>query len=247
LTRPDVERNPSKEAPFFTEGINYGSGSIKNDWVTPIDLVPPGRGWILDLGCNDGQTKVILETKGYQWVGLDIKKRSGVSVVGDAHRLPFKGGVLNAVYSRQVFEHLTQPWVAAEEVFRVLKPGGTFGGSMSCLEPFHHSYFNYTHWGVEEILRQAGLVPARIEAGASAFLVLLHHLVDGAGPWFSTPIAKFTVKPMVWCLKFFGRAFILFRYGSKSNQMKKIDEYFSKFSLRFAGHIQFAAEKPAGE
>jgi len=234
-------------ARFFSTGIAYGDGKIKNEWVEPVGLVLAGEGLILDLGCGDGETKEVLKDRGYRWIGLDVRKTKGVTVVGDAHLLPFKAAVFSAVYSRQVFEHLARPWTAAGEVFRILKPGGTFLGSMSCLEPFHNSYFNYTHWGVEEILRQAGLVPVRIEAGANAFLVLLHHLIDGAGPWFSTPVAKITVKPMVWFLKFSGKAFIFFRYGKGSYQMKKIDEYFSKFALRFAGHIQFVAEKPAGK
>lgn len=232
---------------FFSSGIAYGDGKIKNEWVEPHVLVPKGEGLILDLGCGEGETMEMFRNRGYQWIGLDIRKTKGVSVVGDAHNLPFRTAAFSTVYSRQVFEHLLRPWAAASEVFRVMKPTGSFFGSMSCLEPFHNSYFNYTHWGVEEVLRQAGFVPIRIEAGASAFLVLLHHMVDGAGPWFSTPIARFTIKPMIWFLKVLGKTFIFFRYGRSSYQMKKIDEYFSKFALRFAGHIQFAAEKSAAE
>lgn len=240
-------KSKSKEegvTPFFTEGIHYGKGGINNNWVTPLQHVPAGKGLILDLGCGGGETRNVLETKGYTWVGLDIQKMKGVLVVGDAHQLPMKDEAVTAVYSCQVFEHLVQPWRAAGEVFRVLKPGGIFYGSMSCLEPFHHSYFNYTHWGVEALLRHAGLVPRRIEAGSSAFLILLHHLVDGAGPELSTPLAKLTVKPFVWFLRFFGKMFIMLRYGRTSSQMRKIDGYFAKFALRFAGHIQFVAEKP---
>jgi len=234
-------------ASFFTEGVFYGDGKIKNDWVVPLELVPAGEGLLLDLGCGQGETKKVLEAKGYRWIGLDIKKNSSVTVVADAHRLPFKDSALSVVYSRQVFEHLVQPWKAAGEVFRVLQSGGMFCGSMSGLEPFHHSYFNYTHWGVEELLRQAGLLPRRIEAGASAFLIMLHHLVDGAGPQLSTPLAKFSVKPLMTLLRFFGKLFIFLRYGGRSHEMKKIDGYFAKFALRFAGHIQFVAEKPVSK
>jgi len=103
---------------------------------------------------------------------------------------------------------------------------------------------SFTHWGVEVTLRHAGFVPERIEAGPSAFLVMLHHLVDLAGPRLAVPIAKITVRPFVWFLRVFGKAFIFFRYGRTSWQMRKIDAYFTKFTLRFAGHLQFVGTKP---
>lgn len=199
---------------------------------------------ILDLGCGEGRTKNPLETKGYSWVGLDLRQESSVSVVGDAHHLPFGEGTFSIVYSAQLFEHLADPWKVAGEVYRVLRPGGMFCGSLSCLEPFHDSYFNYTHWGVEALLRRGGLIPKRIEAGPSAFLIMLHHLVDGTGTQLSVPLAKITVRPLVWFLRSFGKAFIRLRYGGASSQMKMIDGFFEKFAVRFAGHLHFVAEKP---
>ena len=44
--------------------------------------------------------------------------------IADAHALPFADEMFSYVYSLAVFEHLHSPWIAADEIFRVLKPGG---------------------------------------------------------------------------------------------------------------------------
>lgn len=59
------------------------------------------------------------------YVGFDYYPGPNVDVVGDAHRLsscftePF-----DVIYCTAVFEHLAMPWVAAEEIAKVLKVGG---------------------------------------------------------------------------------------------------------------------------
>ena len=244
--RESGQHSSHAEAPFFSEGIAYGDGRTVNEWTVPLRMLPPGRGRALDLGCGDGGGRRALEDKGYSWVGMDVRREGGASIVADAHRLPFKDDVFDVVYSLQVFEHLSRPWDAAAEVFRVLKPGGMFCGGVAALEPFHHSYFNYTHWGLESILRRSGLVPRRIEPGANAFLVILHHLVDGGGPQLSPVIARMTIRPLLWMLRLFGTGFILLRYGRASSQRRQIGAYFRKFPLRFAGHLHFLAEKGNG-
>lgn len=238
------DARPSGETPFFSEGIAYGDGRVVNEWIEPLRMLPPGRGRALDLGCGQGGSRRAIEEKGYAWCGVDLRRDGRASAVADAHRLPFRSGVFNVVYTLQVFEHLSRPWDAAAEVFRVLKPGGLFCGGVAALEPFHQSYFNYTHWGLESVLRGAGLAPRRIEPGASAFLVMLHHLVDGGGPQLSPAIARVAVRPLLWMLRLLGTGFIVLRHGRASAQRRQIDAYFQKLPLRFAGHLHFLAEKP---
>ena len=232
------------DAPFWSDGIAYGDGRSVHRFIVPLHMLPPGRGRVLDLGCGDGGSRRAIEERGYAWVGVDIRRNDGVTMVADAHALPFADGAFDAVYSLQVLEHLSRPWEAAAEVARVLKPGGVFCGGVAALEPFHDSYFNYTHWGLETVLRRAGLTPRRIEPGASAFLVILHHLVDGGGPQLSGVISRWAVRPLLWMLRRLGTGFIVLRHGSASQKRRQVDAYFEKLPLRFAGHLHFLAEKP---
>lgn len=60
------------------------------------------------------------------YTGLDIIEGDNVDIVGDAHSLSdlFPSETFDLVISLAVFEHLAMPWVAAEEISKVLKVGG---------------------------------------------------------------------------------------------------------------------------
>jgi SAM-dependent methyltransferase len=72
-------------------------------------------------------------------------------VVGDAHHLPFRDNTFDRVFAFNVFEHLTDPKKAAEEIRRVLKPGGAVAIHTAFLQALHeepHHYYNATEYGV---------------------------------------------------------------------------------------------------
>jgi len=72
----------------------------------------------------------------------------------DAHSMPFPDNTFGYVYSLAVFEHLHSPWIAAEEIFRVLKPGGkvfVLTAFMQHMHGYPNHYFNMTVSGLERI------------------------------------------------------------------------------------------------
>jgi hypothetical protein len=83
---------------------------------------------ILEIGSRE----VISASPWKQWVpkshyvGFDVLAGKNVDVVGDAHHLSeyFDPESFDIVIAIAVFEHLAMPWVVAEEVTKVLKPGG---------------------------------------------------------------------------------------------------------------------------
>ena len=96
-------------------------------------------GKVLDIGSADGVfTKVILEgTKAKKVIGIDVLKSSVVWAnkhwkrnkrlkfkVGDAHKLDFKAGEFDAVFSLEVLEHVEDPKKTLKEIKRVLRKGG---------------------------------------------------------------------------------------------------------------------------
>lgn len=123
---------------------------------------------LIDLGCGTGSSHELLAVPGVtlRWVGVDIPQSPEVGqrtrrdldfVVFDGRRLPIADGAAEFVYSHQVLEHVRHPAELLCEAARILSTDGWLVGSTSQLEPFHScSTFNYTPYGLAELLRAAG-------------------------------------------------------------------------------------------
>jgi len=94
-----------------------------------------------------------------EYVGFDYYPGPNVDVTGDAHRLSdLVRGPFDVVYSTAVFEHLAMPWVVAEEIAKVLKPGGlvfveTHFSYSSHERPWH--FFQFSDMGLKALFSPA--------------------------------------------------------------------------------------------
>ena len=85
------------------------------------------RGRVLEIGSRlvspDAQ---VFRERFHRYVGTDIFPARNVDVVADAHYLSgaFGSETFDGVFSLNVLEHLSAPWLVAREINRVLKPGG---------------------------------------------------------------------------------------------------------------------------
>lgn len=106
-----------------------------------------GPGRVLDLGCGPRDQALSIMSLGHEYVGVDFSS-SAADLLADAHALPFCTESFDFVFSFAVLEHLHNPFLALNEIGRVLKPGGTMCGTVSQGEPFHSSFFHHTVWGL---------------------------------------------------------------------------------------------------
>lgn len=77
---------------------------------------------MLNIGCGGS-----LPSHKFIWLGkvrVDIKKAKNVTVVADAHYLPFKTETFSKIIAFEVCEHLVSPSQALAEMRRVLKLHG---------------------------------------------------------------------------------------------------------------------------
>jgi SAM-dependent methyltransferase len=87
---------------------------------------------LLDVGASIGTFIHIARSNGLNAYGVEpsmhgsVSARSNGLIVpqGKAEALPYKNEVFDIVHAHHVFEHLEDPFIAAKEVLRVLKPGG---------------------------------------------------------------------------------------------------------------------------
>lgn len=124
------------------EGIEAGSKWLSpeqdvKDWAET--LAPGAR--ILDLGAGVGRHALWLAARGFDVTGLDAAPE-GLSVIAEAgdvatvkgrmDKLPFEDGAFDHVLSWNVIYHGDEDVLlrTIAEIRRVLKPGGTFLGTM---------------------------------------------------------------------------------------------------------------------
>ena len=90
-------------------------------------------------------------------IRMDVMLTPYVDIVADAHALPFLPGSLDFIFSLAVFEHLRNPFLAAQSMYEVLKDGGYIYHECNFVFGYHaipHHYFNATMQGTEQIFHQ---------------------------------------------------------------------------------------------
>jgi len=150
--------------------------------------LPPGTKTLLDIG---GRGKPYAEyfSDRVRWhFVIDIEPGASVDLIGDARFLPVAGGSVDVVLCTQVIEHIPEPVAVLQEIFRVLRPGGTLILSVPAIFPQHGSpgdYWRYMPQGLSWLLRDFRKVETQGEVGTvgSLFLVLNMYLFVFTGPW----------------------------------------------------------------
>ena len=104
----------------------------------------------LVLDCGAGSRDVYYENV----VNFEIADYVSTDVLGVGEELPFRDGCFDAVLSLAVLEHVKDPVRCAQEIVRVLKPGGELYAVVPFLQPLHgypHHYFNMSHQGLRTL------------------------------------------------------------------------------------------------
>ncbi len=97
----------------------------------------------LDIGCGTGLITRFIESS--QVVGIDINRWNLARASGripdadfvqcDVEHLPFRNGLADFAICTEVVEHLYFPSRALGEIARVMRPDGTFIGSVPSINP----------------------------------------------------------------------------------------------------------------
>ena len=97
-----------------------------------------------------------------QVVNYEVVNYPTTDVLGIGECLPFKSNSFDAVFSLAVLEHVKDPFKCAQEIERVLKPGGKIYIAVPFLQPFHgypDHYYNMTMNGLKNLFsEQIGII-----------------------------------------------------------------------------------------
>jgi SAM-dependent methyltransferase len=121
-------------------------------------------GWVLD--CGAGSRGDFFPNV----VNLEVADYPSTDVLGVAEELPFRDNSFDGALCMNVLEHVRDPFKAAREIARVLKPGGELYCVAPLLQPVHgfpHHYYNMTSHGLMNLF--SGLLtidkPLLLETG----------------------------------------------------------------------------------
>ncbi len=221
--------------------VAFPSGDVP--WhLTPelLSYLPAARAAnsvALDLGCGDGIHRSVCEAAGFRWIGLDYTA-ADAPILGDGHALPFTSNSIELVFSIAVLEHIQYPFVVAREVFRVLKPGGAYIGTVAFLEPFHgNSFYHHTHLGTYNTLRSAGFTVERV--GPNPHWSGLRAQVSMGGLFPKMP--PLMGRALIWPLEVLHR--LWWKVGRRLSPRSNSSE--ETRLVANAGAFKFVARKPA--
>lgn len=165
-------------APLLTEGFpatafpasagtaltlkDYQAESANHDFgpfTAEIEAHPERN--FLDLGCGLRRRvfRNCLYLEVYPSAAADL-------IVAPTCTYPIRDGVLDGIGCFAVLEHTRQPWRVAQEIHRMLKPGGRIWIDWPFLQPVHgfpSHYFNATREGLTSIFTDLGFQVQSIE------------------------------------------------------------------------------------
>jgi len=160
---------------------------------------------ILNLGSGVGLFDHILAPH-LQPINLDVQTQGRVDVLADAHALPFPDESLDGIFSNAVLEHVQRPWRVAEEIHRVLRPGGKVFINVPFLNVIHdtHDYFRFTDRGLDILFSRFRKIDGGVSGGPSSFLApfLVEYLLYFVPGQYLKGLVQPLLRLFVWPLKY---------------------------------------------
>jgi SAM-dependent methyltransferase len=146
---------------------------------------------IVDVGSGNSSYNRFFPNR----IAVDIDPLRKPDVIGDAHNLPFKDGEVEAILSTDVFEHLKDPFKAASEMKRVLKPGGKVIFVTRFIFPIHDSpndFWRFSKYGLMELFKDFEILELEPETtNFSTISILLQRMGYQTKFVFNKPMKVF--------------------------------------------------------
>jgi SAM-dependent methyltransferase len=79
-------------------------------------------------------------------IGTDIYQSPHVSLVSDAHQLPFRDGSVHGVWIQAVLEHVLDPQTVVAEIHRVLAADGVVYAETPFMQQVHEGAWDFTRF-----------------------------------------------------------------------------------------------------
>jgi len=116
LNEEDKELMNCKAVGHLLDIIRYFRTTIHKETNMPASL--------LDVGCRDDATQSFFTSKGFNWIGIDIKPSTSAILKGDMHNLPIGDESIEFTFCSHALEHSERPLDVMKEFKRITKLSG---------------------------------------------------------------------------------------------------------------------------
>ena len=108
-------------------------------------------------------------------IAFDIYASPCVQFIGDGQSIPLADASIDGVVVQAVLEHVLEPGLVAEEIHRVLRPGGIVYADTPFMYPVHEGPYDFTRYsdsGHRYLFRRFEHIDSGATAGAGTALAL---------------------------------------------------------------------------
>lgn len=167
---------------FLKKLIDPDSITIHNFVQLEIQKTNAGSR-ILDAGAGECRNRDLIKHQTYIAIdaacGDQFWNYSGLDVIADLEKAPFKPNSFDLVICTQVLEHVREPQIVLNEFFRIAKAGGSICISAPQGWGVHqapYDFYRYTHFGLRYLLEKAGFEMIAIEPSCGYYGYLANRL-----------------------------------------------------------------------
>ena len=121
-----------------------------------------------------------VERLGFELRTLDVTPDTDPDYVGTAESTGLDDSMFDLVICTQVLEHVADPWAAALEIHRILRPGGRAILTVPHVWFFHphpHDYWRFTQEGIVRLVEASGM-QAEVLLGQGGSVLALCQIVN---------------------------------------------------------------------
>ncbi len=109
-------------------------------------LSPQPRLLIIGGGAVGAGVETFLEDASVEVISTDVYASANTHLVTDAHHLPFDDGVFDGVWITAVLEHVIEPQMVVDEIWRVLKANGLVYAETPFMQQVHERAYDFTRF-----------------------------------------------------------------------------------------------------
>ncbi|MDA8787051.1 class I SAM-dependent methyltransferase [Porticoccaceae bacterium] len=103
---------------------------------------------IIGSGEQGSGTSELWNNSNIEIHGIDIYGSTTVDAICDAHYLPLESSYYDGVWIQAVLEHVVEPTVVVQEIFRVLKSKGIVYAETPFMQQVHEGAYDFTRYTV---------------------------------------------------------------------------------------------------